>query len=136
MGGAGKRGTPLGRQRDAYEALTMLNTMVGTQGIFDVALNLATELSRVFFLGGGVANSGQDSYGLSCRALGGLETETSYPPAVVDEGPKVKEPAEAGQLLSKSALSLFQISSVARKTTPSVPTTDLYQIPLALTHPR
>ncbi|KAL3244106.1 hypothetical protein MRX96_047297 [Rhipicephalus microplus] len=66
MGGVGKKGASSRRQRDAYEALTMLNTMVGTQGVFDVALNLATELSRVFFLGGGVADGGQDSYGLSC----------------------------------------------------------------------
>ncbi|KAL1437305.1 hypothetical protein MTO96_001371 [Rhipicephalus appendiculatus] len=70
------------------------------------------------------------------RALGGLETETCYPPAVVDESPKVKEPAEARRSLSRSAQSLFQISPMAQKTTPSVPTTDLYQIPLALTHPR
>ncbi|KAL3245496.1 hypothetical protein MRX96_017953 [Rhipicephalus microplus] len=66
IGGQLTGGTPPGRQRDAYEALAMLNSLVGTRGVFDSALNIATELSRAFFLGGGVANNGQDSYGLSC----------------------------------------------------------------------
>ncbi|KAL3194424.1 hypothetical protein MRX96_016216 [Rhipicephalus microplus] len=44
----------------------MLNSLVGTQSVYDSVLNVATELSRAFFLEGGVASNGQDSYGLSC----------------------------------------------------------------------
>ncbi|KAL3218440.1 hypothetical protein MRX96_005946 [Rhipicephalus microplus] len=60
------RGTPPGRQRDAYEALAMMNTMIGTHGVYDTALNLATELSRGFHLGAVVSGEGSSSQGLMC----------------------------------------------------------------------
>lgn len=60
------KGKAPGRQRDAYQALEMLHTMVGTAGVFDTALNVATELCRTFFIGGGLAEDGTNSYGMSC----------------------------------------------------------------------
>ncbi|KAH8038339.1 hypothetical protein HPB51_001122 [Rhipicephalus microplus] len=66
LGGPGTRGVPPGRQRDAYEALAMMNAMVGTHGVFDNALNLATELSRGFHLGAIVDGEEHESQGLMC----------------------------------------------------------------------
>ncbi|KAL3221985.1 hypothetical protein MRX96_050129 [Rhipicephalus microplus] len=57
---------PPRRQRDAYEALAILNSLVGTQGVYDTALNLATELSRGFHLGAGMSSNGRESQGLLC----------------------------------------------------------------------
>ncbi|KAL1484990.1 hypothetical protein MTO96_032250 [Rhipicephalus appendiculatus] len=57
---------PPGRQRDAYEALEMLHRMVGTAGAFDAALNVATEVSRVIPLGGGVNALTGNTYGMAC----------------------------------------------------------------------
>ncbi|KAL3211646.1 hypothetical protein MRX96_008356 [Rhipicephalus microplus] len=44
----------------------MLNSLIGTRGVFNSALNAATESSRVFFLGEGGTSDGRDSHGLSC----------------------------------------------------------------------
>ncbi|CAN8031992.1 unnamed protein product, partial [Ixodes persulcatus] len=57
---------PYGRQRDVYDALQMLNEMVGTGDVFDTALNLATELSRVFSCSATVAATNKESCGLTC----------------------------------------------------------------------
>lgn len=59
-------GMPYGRQRDAYDALQMLNEMVGTSDVFDTALNLATELSRVFNCNATVAATNKESCGMTC----------------------------------------------------------------------
>ncbi|KAL3224233.1 hypothetical protein MRX96_049606 [Rhipicephalus microplus] len=64
----------------------MLNSLVGTRGVFVSALNLATELSRAFFLGGGVASNGQDSYSLS-----GLGDDVASGKHFGRGGPKVKK---------------------------------------------
>ncbi|KAL3246454.1 hypothetical protein MRX96_057664 [Rhipicephalus microplus] len=67
IGGPWTRGAPPGRQRDAYEALAMMNTLIGTHGVYDTALNLATELSRGFHLGTVVDGEGSSSsQGLMC----------------------------------------------------------------------
>ncbi|KAH7964149.1 hypothetical protein HPB51_027614 [Rhipicephalus microplus] len=66
IGGPRTRGAPPGRQRDAYEALAMMNTLMGTHGVYDTALNLATELSRGFHLGAVVDGEGSSSQGLMC----------------------------------------------------------------------
>ncbi|KAL3183791.1 hypothetical protein MRX96_033864 [Rhipicephalus microplus] len=67
IGGPWTRGAPPGRQRDAYEALAMMNTLIGTHGVYDTALNLATELSRGFHLGAVVDGEGSSSsQGLMC----------------------------------------------------------------------
>lgn len=66
MGDPKTTGMPDGRQRDSYDALQMLNEMVGTGDVFDTALNLATELSRVFSCNATVAGSNKESCGLTC----------------------------------------------------------------------
>lgn len=68
MGGPQTSGVPPGRQRDAYEALQMLNIMVGTTDVFDTALNVATELSRSFSCNATVAVTSKESCGLTCVA--------------------------------------------------------------------
>ncbi|KAH8027995.1 hypothetical protein HPB51_012284 [Rhipicephalus microplus] len=66
LGGQMTRGVPPGGQRDAYEALAILNSLVGTQGVYDTALNLATELWRGFHLGACMSSNGRKSQGLLC----------------------------------------------------------------------
>lgn len=48
MGGEKSTGVPFGRQHDAYDAFTILDTLVGTTGVLYTALNLATELTSAF----------------------------------------------------------------------------------------
>lgn len=60
------RGVPPGRQRYAYEALAMMNSLIGTHGAHYTVLKLATELSRGFHLGASVSSEGGESQGLLC----------------------------------------------------------------------
>lgn len=86
IGRSRTRGTPPGRQRDAYEALAMMNTMIGTHGVYDTALNLATELSRGFHLGAVVSGEGSSSQGLmrfGDEMIGGARFEV--------HGPRIKQ---------------------------------------------
>ncbi|KAH6922343.1 hypothetical protein HPB50_013363 [Hyalomma asiaticum] len=55
-----------GRQRDAYEALEMLHRLVGTEGVYDTALNIVTEATRIFPLGAGVNTGEGSSFGINC----------------------------------------------------------------------
>lgn len=57
-----------GRQRDAYEALEIMHRLVGTDGVFDTAINITTEATRVFHVGAGANLAKFATYGISCMS--------------------------------------------------------------------
>lgn len=79
-------GTAPGRQRDAYEALEILNRMVGTAGVYDAALNIVTEATRTFYCGAGVNTEHRESYGIGC-----VTSRASQGKSFGQGGPKVKQ---------------------------------------------